>query len=194
MNARLFVNTRTRLQRLRDAKLVSGWVREITGTDVLVQTNEQVAVAPGEVFSFQVHGKGVSALFKGVVKVVSGDRDLLFSIQPPIRYQKQSENVRIMVDGMTGLVSSGDLELEVLVMDLSENGAGILLSTSLHKGEKVQLRIDSPHGQIVCAAEVKYCRRDGQMPGQYRAGMLIAPENRVDLARWRRLLDGDVAA
>jgi hypothetical protein len=186
------VNTRARFQRLKDAKFFSGWVRDLTAADVLIQVTEPISTVPGELFLIQVHGRHQSALFKASLRVFA-DRELVFNIHHPIRFTKATESMRLLIDGMTGLVTAGTQEIEVLVVDLSEKGAGVLLPCGIEKNEAVTLRIDSSQGQIVCLGQVRYCKPDPQMPGQYRAGILLRPDNRVDQARWQRLIGSDAA-
>jgi hypothetical protein len=62
----------------------------------------------------------------------------------------------------------------------------------VEKGTGIELIIDSPQGRVDCKGEVIYCRRLN-IGNQYRIGMSIKPQNRVDTARWQRLLFSDAA-
>ncbi|HEY3780878.1 MAG TPA: PilZ domain-containing protein [Fimbriimonadaceae bacterium] len=185
-----FFNTRARIQRIRDAKLFSGWVRSFSGTTVVVTLNRDENVRPGESFVFQVQGPGSVAMFTAVLELAFGT-ELTLKLVSEVRFTKSEGSMRLLVEGMTGQLIYDEYELEVTILDLSENGAGVVTDESLEKGTGIQLIIDSPQGRVDCAGEVIYCRPLDD--NQYRIGMSIKPQNRVDTARWQRLLFSDAA-
>jgi hypothetical protein len=192
MQRRSFSNTRTRFQRLRDAKLFAGWVRNFARNTLIVTINKQVAMEPGEEFSFQVFGHGSSAVFRAALVVQCGD-ELTFAITDAVRLVKTHEEIRLLVEGVTGVLRYDGCETEVHMVDISPGGAGLLIPHMIQKDTKVDLTIDSPQGQILCEGIVRYCRAEDRVPGQYRVGMTLKPHNRVDVARWQRLLMADAA-
>lgn len=186
-----FFNTRTRFQRVKDAKLFSGWVRSFTGNNLIVTTSREENISPGEEFVFQVQGPGTIAMFTAVLKLAFG-QELTLELASQVKFVKSAQGMRLLVEGMTGQLLYEGTELDVTIIDLSEGGAGVLTDGPLEKGAGIELRIDSPQGRVDCAGEIIYCRKLA-FSYQYRVGMTVKPQNRVDVARWQRLLMSEAA-
>jgi PilZ domain len=186
-----FFNTRARVQRIRDAKLFSGWVRSFSGTTLVATLSREAQVTPGETFVFQVQGPGSVAMFTAVLELAFG-MELTLNLISEVKFVKSDGTMRLLVEGMTGQLIYENYEIDVTILDLSENGAGVVTDEALEKGTGIQLVIDSPQGRVDCSGEVIYCRRL-EVGNQYRIGMSIKPQNRVDTARWQRLLQAEAA-
>src|SRR5690242_8609715 len=101
MQKKTFTNTRTRFQRISDAKLFSGWIRKFGRSMFMVTLSREAAVSPGEEFAFQAFGHGTLGVFRGILTLVSG-YDLTFSYSSEVQLQKSKEEMRLLVEGMTG--------------------------------------------------------------------------------------------
>lgn len=87
-------NTRARFQRLSDAKLFSGWVRNFGKHSILVVTPKDVECAAGEEFMFQVYGPGKVAVFRAVLESCVGN-ELSLRYAGDITYMPGTEEMRI---------------------------------------------------------------------------------------------------
>lgn len=182
---RAFLNTRVRFQRLSDAKFFAGWVKDFSAGGILVRTSPSAAVAVGEKFMFQVHGGDASAIFKGTLTIAGAD-ELCFSIVEQIKYLGVNEAVRLLVDGMSGVIETSGGPIEMLVVDVSSKGLGLVCHTQLERGTEYNMHLDCAQGPVSCVGEIRYCKADAS--GQYRIGVLLKEMNRVDQARWQRLI------
>lgn len=192
MDQRSFVNTRVRFQRLSDAKFFAGWVRDFSTADVLVRVKGELPVRVGDMFMFQVHGNGASAIFRGTLSVVNSE-NLSFSIPEPIKFLAANEEMRVTLEGITGSVTTKDTVLDAVVMDVSSKGIGLLVPESLPRGSDIQIKLDTAQGSVDCSGEVRYSKPDPMVPSQYRIGVQLYPLSRIDQARWNRLLRPEAA-
>ncbi len=185
-------NTRARFQRLRDAKFFWGWVRTFGKTNVVVALATEAKCERGDVFIFRVHGPGTTAVFRAVLEFQHGN-ELTLGLVGDVHYEEGEEDMRVLMDGASGKLISLGTELEVLVVDVSACGAAVLCDVELPKDSVVELYLDTRMGQVVAKGVVKYCRSASGLNNQYRIGMSLTPENRVDLARWQQLLLSEAA-
>lgn len=187
MQKRGFTNTRTRFQRLSDAKLFSGWVRSFNRSGLVVSIAKEAVVGVGEVFMFQVFGHESLAMFKATLALTM-DEELTFAVMGPMQLLKSSEEMRILVEGLTGSISFEGSETDVLFVDVSSNGAGLVSPEPLPKDAVVEVRIDSPQGTVVFEGRVRYCKALENTREQFRIGLQIQPQTRIDSARWAKVI------
>lgn len=190
---RTFRNTRARFQRLRDAKLFSGWIRNFNGPTVVLTLARAAELQPGDEFMFQVFGHGTMAMFRAELSLQAGDQ-LTFQVIGPTQYRRSKEDMRLLADGITGVLTCDGFDIDVIFVDLSVKGAGVICGQQLTKGSAIELRIDSSQGPILCTGEVVYSKRMSLNDFQFRVGLSVTPRGRIDLARWQRLLLTDAAA
>lgn len=181
----MFTGTRTRFQRLKDAKLFSGWVRVFREDRLVVTVTRGSKALAGEQFAFQVFGHSATAQFTATVTASVGD-EISFSINGDFQLVKSTEKVRILTEGLNGALIINEQEFAVRIADLGQGGAGIMSTMPMEKGESTTLRIDYGQGPITCNGIVRYCRATDDMI--FRIGLSLTPHNRVDVARWQRLL------
>lgn len=193
MDEKAFINTRARFQRLADAKFFAGWVKDFSTTSIHLTLSYDAELAPGEQFMFEVHGHSIAAVFPAELAVVSGD-DLVFTIPQPLRLVSANEEARVFVREVSGILKGETMEVDVLVVDVSRSGAGLLAPLQLSAGERVTLELDTAQGTVVCCGEVRYCRPDSREWGQFRAGILLDDMGRIERARWARLVGFNPAA
>src|SRR5579862_9374640 len=149
-------NTRTRFQRLRDAKLFTGWVRSFRKNNVVVVTPKEFEGSISDEFIFQVYGPGNIAVFRAILEYSSGC-ELSLRLASEVHFTSAAEDMRLLLDGTSGALLSNGSEIDVLVVDVSARGAAVMASAELSKGDPVELRIDSNFGQVIVKGEVKYC-------------------------------------
>jgi hypothetical protein len=182
-----FVNNRARLQRLTDAKLCAGWVKELTTTHLFLKPSTPADIRPSDQFYVEIHGGGRNATFRARYDLQMGD-DLVFNIVSAIQFGSSSENVRQTVNGMTGRAIVGEDTVEFKVVDVSEGGAGLLVPIQLTKGDLIDMEIETPQGAVHCSAEIRYSRPDSAGRGHFRTGVAFYPMHRLERARWQRML------
>ena len=193
MDEKDFINTRARLQRLSDAKFFAGWVKEFNTGSIILGLSTAAELNPGDEFMFEVHGQNAVAIFPAHLSIVSGD-EYLFAIPKPLRIVGPTEEARVYVQDVSGILKGETMEVDVIVIDVSKKGAGVLAPLPLSAGERVTLTLETAQGPVNCTGEVRYCRPDAKMWGQYRAGVLLDDMGRIERARWARLVGGDKAA
>jgi hypothetical protein len=193
MDEKGFINTRARFQRMTDAKFFAGWVKDFSMSSIHVSLAYDANLEPGQQFMFEVHGHSVAAVFPAELSVVSGD-DLVFSIPQPLRLVTPNEEARVYVRDVTGILKGETMEVDVLVVDVSKKGAGVLAPMPLAAGERITLELDTLQGPVICCGEVRYCRPDSREWGQFRAGILLDDMGRIERARWARLVGFNPAA
>lgn len=192
MDEKGFINTRARFQRISDAKFFAGWVRDFNISSIIVALSTDAELCPGDRFMFEVHGHHAGASFPAELMVVSGE-EYLFSIPQQLRLTTPREEARVFVNEIAGIIQGDLVEVDILVIDVSQKGAGVLAPTPLTVGEKVMLSVETEQGSVQCAGEVRYCRADKAW-GQYRAGLLLDDMGRVERAKWAKLVGGSAAA
>lgn len=188
-----FLGTRARFQRLSDAKFFAGWVRDFSASAIIVTLSSGAPMEPGDEFVFEVHGRSSHASFPAVLSMVSAD-EFLFNIPQPMRLLTTTEEARVYVQDMAGVLRGDCLELDVVVIDVSRHGAGLLAPIELRAGERVTIQVDTPNGVVSCHGEVRYCRPSRKHYGHFRAGLLLDDMARIEKARWLNLVDQSQAA
>lgn len=188
-DANLFIQTRARLQRIGDMKFFAGWVEAINHAQVRIRLkNNSVPVVRGERFSVEVAGKEQTAAFIGEVTDVAG-AVIEFTLPRGMALLPKKETARISMFGVQGRVMFEGSEYSVTLVDISENGLGILTSSALERGAVVDFEIFTPLGSVNGSGEVRYCRQDGDAVGKFRAGLLVTSLDRIERARWNQLLN-----
>lgn len=193
MDEKTFLNTRSRFQRISDARFFAGWVRELNASSIILTIAEPGDMQPGDEFMFQLNGRDSGALFPATLAMSSGE-DYLFNIPEPLRLTTPCEEARVYVQDVSGILHGDSRELDVIILDVSRKGAGVLTPLPVSAGERVVLTIDTPGGSVNCAGEVRYCRNDAKVKGHFRAGIMLDDMGRIERARWARLIGGSNAA
>jgi hypothetical protein len=193
MDKASFLNTRARLQRLKDLKFFAGWVKDLTSGELHLKLSTKSVLETGDHFSIEIHGPTCTAQFRAWLAVQSQD-EAIFMIPDKIAYLTAKENVRVNVDMPASIVLEDGTPLQVIVLDISSEGAGVLSSISVPRGTKLGLSVDTPHGTVGCDGEVRYSKPDADVPDQFRLGLRLDVVGRVDKARWNKLFETLVAA
>ncbi|MHB8637301.1 MAG: PilZ domain-containing protein [Fimbriimonadaceae bacterium] len=191
-DASLFLQTRARLQRLADMKFFAGWVESINLAQVRIRLKaSKMTVASGDSFSVEIAGKEQTAAFIGEVVGVLGSV-ITLALPRGLALMPKKENARVSVVGVLGRVRFEGAEYAVTIVDISENGLGVLANSTLERGAIVEFEIFTPIGTIGGAGEVRYSRVDPDSPKQFRAGIQLGDLDRIERARWTKLLNSMV--
>lgn len=188
-DANLFIQTRARLQRIGDMKFFSGWVEAINHVQVRIRLkNSNVPVNRGERFSVEIAGKEQTAAFIGEVTDVAG---LVIELLLPrgMALMPKKESARVSMFGVQGRIMCEGSEYAITLVDMSENGLGVLCSSQLERGVQIDFEVFTPIGSVNGTGEIRYCRSDGDASGKYRAGILVHSLDRIERARWNQLLN-----
>lgn len=191
-NANLFIQTRARLQRIGDMKFFTGWVEAINHTQVRIRLRASKAtVARGDKFSVEIAGKEQAATFIGEVEEVAGSL-IDLSLPKGMALLPKKENARVIMFGVRGRILFEGSEYSATLVDISDNGLGLLTKSNLERGTVVQFEIFTPIGEVRGSGEVRYCRADQEAPSQFRAGIQVSALDRIERARWNQLLNSTV--
>lgn len=183
-----FLNRRTRLQRLSDARFFSGWLTKIQSGEITVHLVGQAPLHRDDVCMFEVYGRKATAHFRGRVHTRSGKLGV-FGVEPPIRYfAAQQEDTRLNLAGISGKAKWEGIEVPVEVVDGSEGGIGLLSEVKLSRGDMVELTVETPYGTMTGRGEVRYSRVSDDDANRFRTGIKLDDMNRVERARWDRVL------
>ncbi len=188
MPPRNYEGTRARCQRIRDAKLFSGWVGEITDGYIAMTCDHVPEFEPLDQIAIEVYGHAQNLLMVGVFESVAG-KQAQFRVVSSTRVIPAKENVRIHA-GRLGVLCEfvgpeGNL-LEYRVVDVSKGGVGLEGSMGLPKGHVGEIRFDTEAGDVTATAEVRYCKLD-EASREYRLGLRIEFSERVSRGRWLQL-------
>ncbi len=203
-----FINTRTRFQRLEDARLFSGWVSFLSSKVCVVSVEDDVKIFPGQRFLFQVFGRDATATFEARLEVGSGTL-LAFALTSSIRNTAGGEEMRLRVQRISAQIftcpvpahEGGDMpEMnlgvvpenlgEAQVVDISAKGLGFVATRAFAKEDRLLLMLDTPWGQTECTAQVRYCKPSGK---GFRVGVQILDMDRLNTGRYSRLLQSAAA-
>jgi hypothetical protein len=188
-DANLFIQTRARLQRISDMKFFTGWVEAINHAEVRIRLKaSHVVAARGDRFSVEVSGKEQTAAFIGEVTEVVGSV-IALTLPRGMVLQPKKENARVSMFGIRGRVMFEGSEYSITLVDISEDGMGLLSSANLERGTVIEFEIFTPIGSVNGAGEVRYCRADQDAPTQFRAGIHVNALDRIERARWNQLLN-----
>ncbi|MCH8977757.1 MAG: PilZ domain-containing protein [Armatimonadetes bacterium] len=198
----VFLGTRCRLFRRKDAKVFNGWIKHFRGAALIVTTDDQLECAAGEQFYVEVAGPRVKACLD-VVKTGEADtgqddhasprggraRALKFQILGHVQLAQSDEQSRVLVSGMSAELSLGSIKVSAWVHDVSESGLGLVLEEPLASGVPVELQLHTPAGTVLCTGTVVYAK---PCENGARIGVSLDEMSRIDGSRWSRLL-ADVA-
>jgi hypothetical protein len=188
-DANLYLQTRARLQRLSDMKFFSGWVESMENTEVRIRLKPSKAVVGrGDQFSVEVAGKTQTAVFIGEVSEVNSSVVVL-DLPRGVAFLPKKENARVSMFGYRGRLIFEGCEYQFTLVDVSENGLGLVVSGEIERGATIQFEVFTPLGQIEGEGEVRYCRTDTENANQFRVGILMQELGRIERARWNHLLD-----
>lgn len=180
-----FRKTRCRIQRLSDAKMLTGWAVDLTPAQLVVSIKTPDVLQPGDMAILEFFGKKNNLIAKGkFTMALSGS--FVFELVEQPKISAASEAPRMSVSNYICTFLWDGLRGEGSLVDVSITGIGMISSSSLNKGDVLELTIKTPNGEVFCGGIVKYCR---PIPDtfEYRIGIELSFSDRLVLARWQRL-------
>lgn len=217
INPQDFVGTRARFQRLRDAKVFSGWIENFHGQKLDVSCSTQFAVELGDEFRLEGFGHHIAITFnaklenianydilaKGGLSVIEGTNGRIIEatkttlnlvITSPVKFTASPEAVRIAVQDYPTRIQVGSQDLTGNLADIGPNGIGVKLSTKIEPSVPVVLTIQTPYGPVRTQGVTKYCRIDPDRAELFRVGIMFTDLGRLERPRWDRFLNQTRAA
>ncbi len=212
ISAASFVGTRTRFQRLRDAKIFSGWIESCDGDLITLSTNTQAAIQIGDVFRIEGYGHKVSMIVHaqilrvgqldlktdGIVAGISGTKSSVIEakrvtfqmrLSGPARFSASNENVRIKTPLLPVMVKSSQGEIQGFSLDVSMQGLGFTTAAVLIADEDIEAAIQTKYGMLSFRGNVRYCTSDRDRDGMYRCGIHLDPLDRTVSPKWEMLVE-----
>jgi hypothetical protein len=187
-----FANVRVRMQRTSDAKFFSGWVKTLSEREIMLEFASSEWFSPGTRFFLTANGLESTALFPAeVIQQTSGL--IRLGIVGPVKFARPTEEARKSMIGLTCIMHIGEVEVEMLVHDVSAKGMGGTIDGAVARGRVIDFDVDTPHGSVIGKAEVRYCRQEGKDTLKHRIGLRILSMGRVETTRWLRLSDENAA-
>jgi len=206
-----FVGTRTRFQRLRDAKIFSGWIESYFGSRLELSTNTNHAVQIGDEFRIEGYGHKVSMvvsarlveiaqldlLAEGMVTAVAGTNSriveakrvlLRLEVTSPVRFSGSTENVRIKTKSIPVLLEQGK-EFQGFCLDVGAQGFSFTTTEPVAVNEEIRAQLQTNQGVIRCSGNVRYCRLDRDREGMNRCGVHLNPFDRTTGPKWEAFID-----
>lgn len=204
-----FVGTRCRFQRLRDAKIFNGWINNYFGNEVVLATSTDSAVQIGDEFRVEGYGNQISVVFNAILKEVStldlttsakvseigGNATFIEAKQVAfvldvvgvVRFSASQEPVRLKVSDLEVELTISGKKISGFAVDISNMGAGVVVTQEVPKGSVFELQLHSPFGVVTAVGGVRYCRPDPDRPQHFRIGLLFTDLGRIERPRWERL-------
>lgn len=184
---------RARITRLSDAKMMTGWIQAVSGSVVTATADMKFPVAVGEAMLLEVHAAGSNVMLKGNLTESNNGSLHFIIVGPPLQVQS-NEAIRVAVEGMTCTVRNDGVPVQGCVLDIGPQGIGIELPVELTKGDLIEVTVPSMSGDIVCKAEVRYCRKPSPDSPIFRVGLLLKLDDRVSKAKWAQAFALAIAA
>lgn len=190
------VGGRASLQRLKDARIVHGWIESFDRTFVTVRYTSQ-ATDIGQKFLVQCEAVSGSVSFEAVLRseeTVSGNTEVktielrrgTYELNGPVTHQPIATDPRYLADGR--IVRVGDYEITCRLLDVSPGGLAVSSPVPFPGGTHVTIKMETNGGLLETQAEVRYSRRPPPGEELYRVGMRLLGLDRVSRARWTTLL------
>lgn len=181
------------MQRLSDAKLLAGWVVSMSELEIVVRFIDTEGVRNDDSIFVQAYGNGVVGQFTG--RVVSCRSQMVTMVLVTgIKALPTQEAYRLKTDLILGELNANGFRMDFQIVDVSEKSLGVVTKLPLVKGATVQVQIDDCGNKIESNAVVKYCRPLNDGSGQFRAGLAFKDIDKVQWARWSRLVENVAAA
>ena len=121
-----------------------------------------------------------------------GVTDEFFRDNPFFALMPKKENARVSMFGFRGRILFEGAEFAFTLVDISENGMGIICASNLERGTNVEFEVYTPIGSVNGLGEIRYCRADADAANQFRVGVLVSELDRIERARWNQLLNSNL--
>jgi hypothetical protein len=169
----------------------------LTPKRIVVNSSCGEELSAGEKFHFEVQGQGEVALFTATLAGVSGNL-AEFELTSKKRSVPTAADMRLKVRDLVATVQDAGQnsqsavetatqaalpaqEIDCHVVDLSNQGLGLLAPQAIPSGAALHLTLHTPLGPVNCQTAVRYCKAEGDA---YRLGLLIKSMDRLDRGRY----------
>jgi len=186
-NVELLKNTRCRLQRHRDLKFFSGWIRTIDPQGMLVELNEDETAADGDRFYVEAAvSEAIVCLTADTVRADVSNASLAIAdcricSRPGQMPRYQAEGIEVELYGLESRVEGS-------AIDISASGIGLLCYMQVPRFVPVKMIVRGPAARVNCEGRVRYCRRDPSDPELFRVGIQLEPMEPAEERMWSRLV------
>ncbi len=190
VNAQVFIGTRCRLCRHRDAKFVNGWIQYFKGESLVVSTEDAMGTEPGDEFFMEAYGPKVKGSANTLATTVSaagsnGKVQVSLRLVEPVKIAQHNEPTRILVEHMTAEVTYNGAKFMAKIRDVSLGGIGLLCDHEIAKGSQLDLGMNTQMGVISATGIVRHVRKQDE---GFRIGVELQVLSRLDGSRWRKLM------
>lgn len=201
-----FVGNRARLQRMRDAKLINGWVEGFFGNTLKISVDSGVKMERGDQFRMEIFGEKLlvscdvalhSIELGSVSGAVNGSNamefkpssvDLNMVVTSQVKFTHSEESARYKLDGTQVVILEEKKYIGAVLIDVSKNGIGITCEKEFERDEEIAVRLSTHLGDIRSKGTIRYCREDREREGCFRMGIQFIDMGRLDASRWSRFL------
>lgn len=201
------LGARASFQRLRDAKILHGWIDAVEGPRVTIRSSSNATLMEGDSFilrtacltsdvSFEmtlvsISDEDNSALMalaaKGNCLIDMDEQKFTFEVSGRVVTSPLSGDPRYLCE--QGTATIGPHGVEASLRDISPRGVGVISPVPFNRGEVLTIEVYTAAGQVTTNGEVRYCRKVGEMPVSYRIGFQLPEMDRVNRARWNTLIN-----
>jgi hypothetical protein len=179
--------TRCRLQRLRDLKFLSGWVRSATAQQITIELKEAVPAEEGEKYNLEGATGGSNLAYPCMlIKADGGLYRLSVTGEPLVTTPGQEPRYRAY--NIEVSMQGPDSAIQSQAIDISASGIGVLTFEPLPRFARVKLAVRNSSTSVECLGTVRYCRPDQDERGCYRIGVQVDFEDRLSRAMWARMV------
>jgi hypothetical protein len=179
--------TRCRLQRLRDLKFLSGWVRSVGAQQITVELKDVLAAEQGETFNLEATTVECNVAYPCMlIKAEQSIYRLSITGEPLITTPGQEPRYRahqVEVD-----LQILDSVIEARAIDISASGIGLIINEPLVRFARVKLTTRNSSTSVECQGMVRYCRPDQDQRDSYRVGIEVDFADRLSRAMWMRMV------
>lgn len=199
-----FINARARLTRVRDAKIVYGWIEDLSDQNLHLKLHSNDPIDFDEEFIIEVSGVLSSIRFGAVlcrrIELPTAERPEEgeaassvvhlheFRLNSEIQSTDSIQAPRFQAANMrAALTICGEVRI-LPIEDVAPGGIGAYSDQELQPGTCGHISIPTRLGPVEGAGEVRYCRAVPDQPGKWRVGIQFQKMGRVDRGRWDDLL------
>lgn len=90
------------------------------------------------------------------------------------RFERQFPRHDLLTEEINGLITAHDQHIPFIIWDISDDGLGLWVSSTLQPGTELNITIGKPY-LVELGGHVKWCEQQKSVPG-YRCGVIILPE------------------
>jgi hypothetical protein len=182
------IGRRCRIHCAETRQMAYGWIDQISESDIrlnLLPGSPVPVFSPEVPLLLEIAGPRSLLMFKGLW--VRGSGEFQYMRVNGLLDERILDNAsRIRVHGISGVLKHGGQEVQMEVIDMSENGIGFSTNESIEVGSECEIVIQSVAGPVNLLASIRHIRGiEGSE--SFVAGATVRSEDRLGKARWVRL-------